>query len=672
VTFTSPPDADLERTRRLDARPLAPTLELTLESPLEPDATTPLALPAAGAPASSRVIPAVPPLRAWWPRAWVGPALTLAAWLGALAVVAAAGALAWSMIRPQLGKPYVYDEAAFAFAGHAVARTGVPYSNVGHMQAETPGDFSKRFNWALWHPPLYVFTLGFAFRQWGETEQVARLVGVALNAAVALVVFAMAALLLAQRTRAAPLYAALGVALYVTNPYVIQSALLLDIDGTVLVATVALLGLAYLLLLHSTRPVRHPATALLVGLAAVCLALSLWAKMTTSLALVAAAALYRAVATRPWRPWRALVEAPLIAGAGAALFLATWSAACAATGMPFAMPFRILAVELGDAAHSTHGWRENPRVVLELVSYVALWVSPYLLLLFVWAGLARLADLVVGPVFRLAARVARRPWAGEPWGAWPIDFVLLAGGAIGAAYLIKLAASFPKYHITMMPFWAVGVAYLLSRYVPRLAWWELPVYGVVLAGMAGYFVSFVGDQQVLFRGYDFIVPLLVWPAALGLAFLVLGAALGKTHLPRQLAILGVLLTFAWSWGVDLAQSQADYSTAYNYGTAGQKETAAYLDTIVEPDEPYLASRDVAYYAKNQRFVDQDTWWEHVTRLDAKGIKVFDGHIAGQRVNVLALFLWDPTLGTIAHAYLDPNYQVVYQSGPYVVFTRWTS
>src|SRR5688500_20219150 len=82
------------------------------------------------------------------------------------------------LIQPQLGKPYVYDEAAFAFAARAVAETGIPLSNVGHMQFETAGDFSKRFNWALWHPPLYVFGLGWAFRAWGESERTAGLFGV--------------------------------------------------------------------------------------------------------------------------------------------------------------------------------------------------------------------------------------------------------------------------------------------------------------------------------------------------------------------------------------------------------------------------------------------------------------------------------------------------------------
>jgi len=620
-----------------------------------------------------------------------GALATATAWVAGIALCTAALALAWWFVRPQLGKPYVYDEADFAFAGHAVATLGIPYANVGHIQEETPGDFSKRFNWALWHPPLYVYVLGLAFRHWGETEQTARSVGVVCNAITAALLFLTAVLLLRRSTRGAPLYGATAVLLYVSSPFVQQSALLLDIDGTVLVASLALLTLLVVLLLGSARPLRHPLTAFLLGLCAFSFALSLWAKMTTALAVVAAAALYRLVATRPWQPWRAVIEPLAIGGAGGLLFLATWWGFALLHGMPFWFPFRILQLELAEAAGSTRAWRTHPDLLLQLVSAVALWVSPYLPALFGWALLARLHDLTLAPLGRLARHLlhglragVRRPepegspaalcgHEGERWGVRPIDVVLLCGAVIALVYLMKLAGSFPKYHISMMPFWALAVAYLLRRQVPSLAWWEVPVYGIVLAGMAGYFVSFVGDRFVLFRGWDFIVPLLAGPAALGLAFLILSAALGRYHLPRQLALLGLLLTLSWSWGVDLAQARAGYSTAYAYGVSGQRETAAYLDTILRPDEPYVAAREVAYYAHDQYFIDQDVWWAELERLSARGVATFDGRLLDYDVDVLALFLWDPNLGEIAHRFLDADqggrYEVSFQAGPYLVFVR---
>jgi hypothetical protein len=229
-----------------------------------------------------------------------------------------------------------------------------------------------------------------------------------------------------------------------------------------------------------------------------------------------------------------------------------------------------------------------------------------------------------------------------------------------------------------MPLWAIAVAYLVYRYVPSISWWEIPVYGIVLAGTAGYFVSFIGDRYVLFQGWDFVFPLLVWPAALGFAFLVLGAALGKHHLPRQLAILGVILTLGWSWGVDLAQASADYNTTYNYRTNGQRETAAFLDDLLQPGEPYVAPRDVAYYVRDDVFVDQDVWQAYIEQLDERGASSFDGRMhlgsgVDYDVRTVAVFLWEPTLGQQAHAFLDAHYDVIYQSGPagpYFVFRRF--
>ena len=613
---------------------------------------------------------AAPVRRRWWHRLpWDHFARALA-WVLAVALLAGAGYLSWTLIQPQLHKPYVYDEAAFAFAARAAAETGIPLSNVGHMQFETAGDFSKRFNWALWHPPLYVFGLGWAFREWGESEQTARLFGVACNALAALFAFAAGTIALWGRTKAAPLYAAAGAALYVTNPFVIQSALMLDIDGTVLVASIALLGLLYTLLLRAPLPLRSRWTWLLLGLTTAAFALSMWAKMTTAFALPIGAALYRLFATRRWQPWRLLIELPLIPGLGGALFLGTWWLACQATGMPFDAPFRILAIELHDATGAAASLQDKLNELRDHLVYVALWVSPYLIFLFVWAGLARLTDLLTQPFVTGARRLMKRPLVGEPWGAWAVDFSLVCGGAIGFAYLIKLAASFPKYHISMMPFWAVGLAYLLYRYVRRVAWWEPAVYVVALAGMAGYFVTFVNDRYVLFTGYEFFYPLLVWPAALGLAFLVLCAALGRHHLPRQLTILLLLLTVAWSWGVNEKQSRADYSTAYNYGSFGLRPTVARLDAILRPDQVFISSRDVAYYTRNQHYVDQDTFWEHVARLSQRGVTRFDGSIAGYpRVDVVALFLWDPESGRLAHSYLDDLYEVDFQEGPFHIFVR---
>ena len=593
----------------------------------------------------------------------------LSAWLLAIAILLLAGAAAWSFAEPQLTKPYVYDEAAFAYAGHAVAKTGLPFSNLGHLQTLVPGDFTQRFNWALWHPPLYVYALGEAYARYGETERTARLIGVATGAVTGLLVFLTTLAVTRSASRGAPIFAAVAAALYVTNPFVIQSALLLDIDGTVLVAAIAFAMLSYVLLLGNSRPVRHPLTWVLTTVATLAVALCLWAKMTTVLAVVAAAAGYRLVG-RPWRPWRLLIEVPVVVGGGTALFLGTWWWFANHLGMPFEFPFRVLWLEFEEAAGSTTGWKDNPLIILDLFSQVALWISPYLLALFIGAGALRIGEIAASPVRWFRTRNASSTPTRPPrLGLEPVDFVLIAGAATGLVYLIKLAGSFPKYHITMMPFVVVGIGYLLARVVGSLSWWEAPAYAVVVGGMTGYFSLVTGDRLVLFRDYDWLLPLIAWPGVTGFGFLVMVTLLGRHHLPRQLAIFGVILTAAWSWGVNVAQADAAYSTAYNYGVQGQREAAAYLDTILKRGERYVAAREVAYYAREDGFIDQDVWWADLEARTATGISSFDGRLLGNTVDVLALFLWDPVLGRIAHDYLDDRYEVAYQAGVFVVFVR---
>ena len=392
--------------------------------------------------------------------------------------------------------------------------------------------------------------------------------------------------------------------------------------------------------------------------------------MTTAIALRRRAALVRLLANRPWRPLRVLVDVPVVVIGGVGLFLATWWRPAQAMGMPFLLPFRILDLELRDAAGSSVSWRENPRVLLDLVSYVALWVSPYLILLFVWAGLARVGDLTVRPVAGLLATPAPPARAGEPWGMRPVDFVLLPAGPSPPLYLIKLAASFPKYHITMMPFWAMGIAYLLSRYVKRIPWWELPRLRR-RPGRDGRLLRHVRRRSfVLFGGYDFVFPLLVWPAALGFAFLVLGACFGRLYLPRQLAILGMLLTLGWSWGVQLRAGRADYSTAYNYRSPGNaRRPPTRAASCAGPGVHRLPGRGLLHHSQ-ELYVDQDTFWEHLARLSEGASRP-----STAASPATPAWTWSPSSSGTPTSAGSPTptwtscTRSRYQSGPFVVFVR---
>ena len=71
----------------------------------------------------------------------------------------------------------MYDDANFALGARAVADTGLPYGNQGWMSER--GDFSQREQWALWHPPLYLYAERRCSPELGGwTPPVLRLLGV--------------------------------------------------------------------------------------------------------------------------------------------------------------------------------------------------------------------------------------------------------------------------------------------------------------------------------------------------------------------------------------------------------------------------------------------------------------------------------------------------------------
>src|SRR5688572_1306933 len=97
--------------------------------------------------------------RAGW-RAW------------ALAIVASVALLGFSLwlISPQIGRPFVYDDISFIQGARAIADTGRPFGNQGYMLHL----YEDRDQWALWHPPLYLYLLGVIVRVFGDSESAAR------------------------------------------------------------------------------------------------------------------------------------------------------------------------------------------------------------------------------------------------------------------------------------------------------------------------------------------------------------------------------------------------------------------------------------------------------------------------------------------------------------------
>ncbi len=173
------------------------------------------------------------------------------------ALVGVAVALYLSLVVPQLGRPLIYDEVDFARAASSLADPdrgpgpGPLRYDRGYI-ADYPAapDAGQRYQLALWHPPGYLLLLGLwqrAFPSGGDSSL--RLFGALCGLGTLLLTAALGRLAGGRLAGAG-----LAALLWATSPFAIQSALLLDVDGTVLPLALALF--AWLAL----RPGREPWT----------------------------------------------------------------------------------------------------------------------------------------------------------------------------------------------------------------------------------------------------------------------------------------------------------------------------------------------------------------------------------------------------------------------------
>ena len=197
-------------------------------------------------------------------------------WLAGVASLTLVAASLW-LIGPQLSRPFVYDDVSFALGARAIAATGLPFGNQGYLLHL----YWQRDQWALWHPPLYIYLLGGTVALFGENEPAARSLGVLSLLIAAAFTFDLARRAVREHggePESGLAAGVLAVALLVLNPLAIQATLVLDIDNTVLMVLVT----AFVWL--AIRLPERWGLRTVVGLS-VLFAVCLWAKLTTPLAL---------------------------------------------------------------------------------------------------------------------------------------------------------------------------------------------------------------------------------------------------------------------------------------------------------------------------------------------------------------------------------------------------
>jgi hypothetical protein len=560
------------------------------------------------------------------------------AWGLAVVIAGALVGITLWLIDWQIDKPYVYDDVSFILGARAVADTGLPYGNQGYLLHL----YWLRDQWALWHPPLYIYLLGLAVAVFGDGERIARGLGVLSLLLAAGLAFDLARRVVLDRGGERPcalVAGVLAVAVYVLNPLAIQAAMILDIDNTVLMTLLA--ALVWL----AIRQSGSWGWPTILGFA--CLyAVAIWAKTTTPLILGVAL-----VFTRLFQPvgWRGALQALVAVVLGWALFAVSWVGIMTAAGMPLDYTLDVVRNEAIESSLSSRDRLVSLQAFTMGVAPAILWIGPFFCLLFVATGLPRLWSLLRGKGLDAA------------------DLLVVFGAAIYLAYIFKLAGNLPKYHAAMLPLWAAACGALVARSAGRP---NVAQYLVAAAG-GGLLIWWYWDRMAASWGIlweeSLNVDLVSIPLAIGLGIAALWAALGRRNVLGAMPVALFLLTVSWSYTLDLAQYVHTGSTTYYYDRHGQRETAAALDGLLQPGELFVASKDVAWYTRTRNYVDQDSW-QHVV-WDLNGGQ-FDDTYLGMPIRVLALEVGEESLGWAYEVALKRRgYQHAGEHGNYLIYLK---
>ena len=550
--------------------------------------------------------------------------------VGLLAVCAAA-LVYLVLVGRQLGRPLMYDDANFALAARAVAETGLPFGNQGWMSER--GDFSQREQWALWHPPLYVYADGLAARIGGWTPPVLRVLGVLGGLATGVLTY----LLAADLTRGPPamkyLAGGLAAALVLICPLVVQSTLVLDIDFPLLLPLTLLFVLGYLRLEGTRR-----AWLWLAPL----FALLLWSKMTNPVALVGVLVVWQLLhgARRFARAGLHLLGIGL---GGAALFGISWVIVGRWLTFPLDMPFGVNLVQWQDSAEVARRAYTSPGAFIEGLQPSTLWLGP---------------GLVVLGLMGVAVR------GGQLVGCWQVRHADLLIGVLATlvlGYVNKSAGWFPKYQVALAPLLACLAAPIIAR-----LWFERPrlasgVACLCVLGAAAITLSSVRDDWALQRTWAIEPTSGAWLLGLVVAGALVGLPWRATASAACAAFVG--LAVGWSLGTDLYQQNATYSTDYWYGTSGTLEAAVWVDTHLAPEQTYVAAKEVAIRSRDLRYVDQD----NIVYFLSAG-RGFNGTWAGEPLKALVTWQREPYVADLfSRALPAAGFVETARFGDYVVY-----
>ena len=471
----------------------------------------------------------------------------------------------------KINEPYVIDEAAFPYAAHGIAQHGVPYFYNGETRPHDLG---------IWHPPLYVYLLGLFVRFAGFGHFQIRFFGLACLTLTCYFLIKIIRTIKPNHSLAvfvAPLF-------YITHYFILQSALIPDIDGTLEPLTMAIAFYAFAIYLYSEplKPTHYFALIL-------ALALNFSTKLTTTLLLVPL--LYLILQVRIKNYVKSLKTAAIIISGGLIGFLIWWIPVASISQLDWQFPFKFTFV-------SAIGKNTDESLIEKIISGFHLPLSAIS-----WIGLSTFTLIGLLGFYAIRGRM----WKSEKYSILLLFFSLTNWFIYDA--ITGTPFTFPKYWNISL----IGVSICIGTILPnfkislhrdnRFKIYQISMALFILVISTGLYTH---KRLNISKSYMDFIPnnkLLVL-SILVFSFIVM-ASRKRVLVPKgsTITILLVFTIISSNIGIDFAISKSNFSTRYYFGESGMTSVLNWLSENRQEQSILFSPKDIGLESGIKFFED---------------------------------------------------------------------
>jgi len=467
---------------------------------------------------------------------------------------------------PRMNDVFVMDETAFPEAANGVARHGVPDFYNGITR---PRDL------AIWHPPLYVYTLGIWIKVLGNSNYSVRIFGVLCMFMTGIIIFSIVRILKANETNKLP--ENIAIMFYFSHYSILQLSQVNDIDGTVLPIFITL---ALLIFIRTSKNLEKSDTAAVVSLG-FGLGMAISSKLTTSLLLIPLIFVVFRMRGKK-RLWSA-AYAILTSFLGMIFFLVWWYPIAKISNLDWKFPFTFTIQSFNSKNQSDSFWEL-------LTGFFTFPISVTL-----WLGLPTLALSFFAIIYLITLKKFPNSWDGVillfgffSWG------VFNAIGAVGF--------TFPRY-------WNIGLISLsiflgvLSSRFSHSSVFNLPIrhwhllFGTLAICLIIFKFEFQNKENILrdmvdLSNIQFLSICSIIMLILYFIFMPNRIDFRKAHLSNFIFFFIICLAICNNYRANELIKNSDYSVRYFFGERGLQETVDWISKNVKAQDSIVAAKDV--------------------------------------------------------------------------------